>query len=85
MTITINIADEDLKELVVSRLADKALDELLEPEHLELGWDERKKYKNKILSKITSTIDWKNAGNHLSEVVVKKFFEKYIGDKERDS
>lgn len=78
MKIELEIPEDMLLKEIVDRIATEAIHHLLEPAHVK--WDARQNHKRQKLQQIVDTINWKDAGSYLSEVIVKKFFEKQLGE-----
>lgn len=77
MKIQLEIDEQELKDLVLSRAADKIIDYLFEPPY-DVPYEQRDAIRKKRLEDILKKIDWKNAGKQLSETVVQKFFTKLL-------
>jgi hypothetical protein len=74
MKIQIEIDESELKELIIQTIAERAAQSMW-------GNDYESDIKEKRKA-ILDKINWKNASNQLSEVVIQKFFSKLIdGDR----
>ena len=74
MKIELEIPDDDLKDILIDRLADRILSEYMEPAHL--SYTDREAHQKKKVNEILNKIDWKKAAPTLSEMIIRKFFEK---------
>jgi len=75
MKIQIDIPDDEIKERVVSMIAEKMVELLIDGDS-ELGWEEQKKDGVRRRNKILDKINWSKATTQLNNEIVKKFFEK---------
>jgi hypothetical protein len=75
MKFDYDISEDEIRTLVVEKLAQACFDSIWNGYDLNYSnYDEKEKKIKEMRREVLSKVDWKNAGSQLSETVVQKFF-----------